>query len=111
VRAVRRLAEVDESGTGQGCVMSARRNRRRRRLHFRCPETPTEWASLMLGVLTNDGREIVTRLELLIDRSHNHRLRNELLQAVHEILAFREYAESCVEVLAALAERQSGTGS
>jgi hypothetical protein len=91
--------------------MSVRRNRRRRRLHFRCPETPTEWASLMLGVLTNDAREVVTRLELLIDRSHDHRLRNELLQVLHEVLAFRDYAESCVDVLAALAERQTGKGS
>jgi hypothetical protein len=91
--------------------MSARRNRRRRRLHFRCPETPTEWASLMLGVLTNDAKEIVTRLELMIDRTYDHRLRHELLQALHEVLAFRDYAESCVEGLAALAERQSRTGS
>lgn len=90
--------------------MSTRRHRRRRPLHIRCPETPAEWASLMISVLTSNASEIIAQLEVLINRSHDHRLRNELLHALHDVMDLRNYAEGCIERLVVIAELQNGSG-
>lgn len=83
--------------------------RRQRFLHVRCPETPAEWASLMLGVLTSNASDITTQLELLIDKSRDHNVRNELLHVLHDTLALRDYAGGCIERLAEFAELKKGS--
>lgn len=64
----------------------------------------------MLDVLTGDAGEILTQLELLIDLSHDHRVRDALLHALHDVTALRNYAEGCIEQLAALAELTNEDG-
>lgn len=90
--------------------MSARRNRRPRHLYVRVPETPTEWALLMLNSLLTDADGIVWRMELMIDKSRDHKLRDDLLHTLYDAMALRDYAESCSERLLTFAELQSGGG-
>lgn len=85
--------------------------RRRRPLQIRCPETPEEWATLMIGVLTSNASEIIAQLEVLIDRSHDHRLRDQLLHTLHDVMFLRNYAEGCIERLVAIAKLQNGSGA
>lgn len=90
--------------------MAARRSRRPRRLYVRVPETPMELALLMLSSLVTDASGIVWRMELMIVKSRDHRLRDDLLHTLYDAMALRDYAESCIERLLAFAELQSGGG-
>ena len=88
--------------------MGARRNRRPRRIDVAVPETPVELASLMFSVFVHDASEVVVRLELIVEKSRDHRVRDELLFALHDAMALRDYADVCIDRLTVFAHLQGG---
>jgi hypothetical protein len=86
--------------------MGARRSRRPRRIDVPIPDTPMKLASLMCSVVVRDATEIVVQLELILEKSRDHRVRDELLFALHDAIALRDYADVCIERL--FAQLQGG---